>query len=341
MEEVEYKNPFLGYLNDTIKANWKTQKGKAFNYKLDFEDEYLVFDYLKFNNSIPNSIFILGAGGVASWFIPQLVKSLYAYNCKSDFTTEWVITIVDGDICETKNLLRQNFISCDVGRNKAEVLAERYGSIYPDITIQAIPKYAYSRDFIEHFLPSDISKYSTSYFYDMLYIFNNRCMTVFNLVDNELTKHMLDYYLCRRDKYDRYFSTGCGLHNGNVFTCVLGLDFYSSFFGKNTFIKEDAEIITHSCADAHQEAKLEQSIDSNTVAANLLAVQFNNYLANPFSFNTKKVDFICSKNIKVNTTTSDENVYISLLRLNSDLCIKLSDDWEKFEKILLESDIKI
>ena len=34
---------------------------------------------------------------------------------------------------ETKNILRQNFIHEDVGRNKAEVLTERYAGLYSNV----------------------------------------------------------------------------------------------------------------------------------------------------------------------------------------------------------------
>lgn len=44
---------------------------------------------------------------------------------------------------------------------------------------------------------------------------------------------------------------------------------------------------------------IEQTMDSNTMAANLLAIAFNNYLADPVGFNTKKIDFISTKNLKL------------------------------------------
>jgi tRNA A37 threonylcarbamoyladenosine dehydratase len=41
---------------------------------------------------------------------------------------------------ETKNLIRQNFIRDDVGRNKAEVLAERYTELYDNISVSFVAK---------------------------------------------------------------------------------------------------------------------------------------------------------------------------------------------------------
>jgi hypothetical protein len=40
------------------------------------------------------------------------------------------ITLIDGDTIEEKNLIRQNFIKPDVGKNKARVMAERYGRAF-------------------------------------------------------------------------------------------------------------------------------------------------------------------------------------------------------------------
>lgn len=62
-------------------------------------------------------IYIIGAGGVGSWLTASLCKLVGPDD----------ITVMDGDELETKNLDRQLFSDDDVGRNKAEALAEKYG----------------------------------------------------------------------------------------------------------------------------------------------------------------------------------------------------------------------
>lgn len=62
------------------------------------------------------AVVILGAGGTGSWFASMLSK----------IDTEDTI-ICDGDLVENKNVIRQNFTLDDVNKNKAEVIAERYG----------------------------------------------------------------------------------------------------------------------------------------------------------------------------------------------------------------------
>jgi molybdopterin/thiamine biosynthesis adenylyltransferase len=70
-----------------------------------------------------NNIFIIGCGGVGSWLTPSLCLLAGAKN----------ITICDGDKLEHKNLNRQLFTEDDIGRNKAEALAEKYGCrAHPD-----------------------------------------------------------------------------------------------------------------------------------------------------------------------------------------------------------------
>lgn len=61
--------------------------------------------------------YLIGCGGVGSWLAPVLVKQL---------GPEAVI-LVDGDTLEQKNLDRQLFELEDIGRNKAEALALKYG----------------------------------------------------------------------------------------------------------------------------------------------------------------------------------------------------------------------
>ncbi len=73
-------------------------------------------------------IYIIGCGGVGSWLLPKLVKLIAAKSSPSG------ITLIDGDTLERKNLDRQLFDERDIGRNKAEALADKYGC-------KSIPEY--------------------------------------------------------------------------------------------------------------------------------------------------------------------------------------------------------
>lgn len=76
---------------------------------------------MKYSKSAPVKIVVLGAGGTGGYLIPHLYQIVFA-----DSERLYRIIICDGDIVEKKNLVRQNFVEQDIGRNKAAVLAERY-----------------------------------------------------------------------------------------------------------------------------------------------------------------------------------------------------------------------
>lgn len=57
---------------------------------------------------------VIGCGGVGSWLVPKLAR------------LEKQILLMDGDILERKNLDRQLFDATDIGKYKAEALADKY-----------------------------------------------------------------------------------------------------------------------------------------------------------------------------------------------------------------------
>lgn len=63
---------------------------------------------------------IVGCGGTGGNFISLLGRFLYDNSMASQSS----ITLIDGDAVEEKNIGRQPFLKSDIGRNKAEVMAE-------------------------------------------------------------------------------------------------------------------------------------------------------------------------------------------------------------------------
>lgn len=95
-----------------------------FNPFLAYRDKVLKY-------SATFNIVVIGAGGNAGPLIQKLARTIYAddknqYSHNKSIT----LTIVDGDLVEEKNILRQPFIEEDIGENKAEVLGERYSDAY-------------------------------------------------------------------------------------------------------------------------------------------------------------------------------------------------------------------
>ena len=86
---------------------------------------------------VPNHVVVFGCGGTGSRIVPLVAQFLKTVS----YLTNPEMTLVDFDEVEEKNLLRQNFVKPDVGKNKAEVLASRYSRAY------GINIYAENEDF--------------------------------------------------------------------------------------------------------------------------------------------------------------------------------------------------
>ena len=79
---------------------------------------------MKFSRTRPVKIVQLGAGGTGGHIAPHLYRLLYSLERPVRYI------ICDGDVVEQKNLVRQNFTPADLGENKAQVLAERYSTVF-------------------------------------------------------------------------------------------------------------------------------------------------------------------------------------------------------------------
>jgi PRTRC genetic system ThiF family protein len=82
------------------------------------------------------SIVVVGCGGTGS-HIAQSAARLAAH-CRSINGPQIQLVLIDGDMVEEKNVGRQLFSAADVGRNKAQVLAARFSTVF-GLEIVAIP----------------------------------------------------------------------------------------------------------------------------------------------------------------------------------------------------------
>ncbi|EKD88631.1 MAG: ThiF family protein, partial [uncultured bacterium] len=78
---------------------------------------------------IPNekhiALMLVGCGGTGSWMAPAVVR--VGKILIERFNREVSIYFIDPDLVEEKNIYRQNFCAAEIGMNKAEALAMRYG----------------------------------------------------------------------------------------------------------------------------------------------------------------------------------------------------------------------
>jgi hypothetical protein len=76
------------------------------------------------------NLVIVGVGGTGGYVLQQVARLVYGLEQSRERGRAPRIVLVDGYVVEESNLLRQYFLPRDVGRNKADVLAERYGRAY-------------------------------------------------------------------------------------------------------------------------------------------------------------------------------------------------------------------
>ena len=88
---------------------------------------------------------VVGCGGNGGYFIPQLLRQIALQNKRLELAgrTPHRVTLIDADVVEDKNLTRQNFVRNDVGRNKAQIMAERYGRAF-GLPVDFLPEYIQS-----------------------------------------------------------------------------------------------------------------------------------------------------------------------------------------------------
>lgn len=90
-------------------------------------------------------VILVGCGGTGSRVVAPLIQTIKQAQAQLN-PQLW---LVDGDIFEHKNLTRQNCIERDIGRNKAVVMAERYGTAL-DFPVVAVPHMMVDKRYDNH-----------------------------------------------------------------------------------------------------------------------------------------------------------------------------------------------
>jgi PRTRC genetic system ThiF family protein len=127
----------------------------------------------------------VGCGGTGSLLVPLLSRLIASHNENEQPRQPYGIsyTIVDGDKVEKKNIIRQNFISCDIGKFKSDVLAKRYSLAF-GIEIQSASVYIKTLD--------DLNK-----------ICKESVEIIIGCVDNHLTRRLICEWVGKREDYNR------------------------------------------------------------------------------------------------------------------------------------------
>ena len=110
---------------------------------------------------IPNTIVVVGGGGTGSRLVPmltQFMRSITQGLSPRGWVVDPHIILIDPDIVEGKNLLRQNFAPSDINKNKAVVLAERYSRAY-EIPVIPVQRYVGADNMSTNLILEDIRAY--------------------------------------------------------------------------------------------------------------------------------------------------------------------------------------
>ena len=146
------------------------------------------------------NILVIGCGGTGGHLVPNLARLIHVLNATRrtgrrgyhyNSLPEIKLFLADGDSVETKNLVRQHFISADVGKNKAEVLGERYAAAF-GLEIGVIPKY------LEKFEDFDFLKKNISR--------NDGSDLIIGCVDNNASRKVIHKWFLEGQEDGRYYN---------------------------------------------------------------------------------------------------------------------------------------
>lgn len=175
----------------------------------------------------PKVFIVVGAGGTGGYFIPNLARQVSLQNKlrSVEGLEPHQIIIVEGDRIEPHNLNRQNFIEKDLDKNKAAVLAERYGVAF-GIEIKYLDSFiTESKQLID--IVNRINKGSKRY------------TPVFvDCVDNNKTRVLIHEAVNSLPELDRfYLSSGNEQYNGQVVCGFKPSRWSSSEYRHNYFFE--------------------------------------------------------------------------------------------------------
>lgn len=222
---------------------------------------------MRFSLDKPVKIIMLGAGGTGGHAAPHLYRLLHTLERPVK------IIIADGDIVEQKNLVRQNFISADLGRNKAQVLAERYASAF-GMEVQYIPEFIENEDRLAELIKPDM--YSPRA-YSCQHLEGHSILI--GAVDNNRSRQLCHQVFQKTDNLI-YIDSGNGEFTGQVVCGIRlkGKTYYKPIGETYPDVLDDTDKFPTqlSCAEAALSAP--QSIAANIMAATAVVSYLYNIL---------------------------------------------------------------
>ena len=221
------------------------------------------------NKHEQSHIIIVGAGGTGGWL------ASFLHRIKDDH----VVTIIDADIVEEKNLIRQNFNFNDINKNKAEVIGSRYQ--FDNI----VPFYLSE--------PSQLNEVIQA---------TNLPPIIVGAVDNNASRMLIKQFLDSYDGEVLWVDSGNSERDGQVIVTGLDedgnyIDGFADPFTLHPELSDTAGDNRHpddiSCAE--QSESVPQNVGANIFAATTIFGVLNKWLAkepllsNEIKFNSATV----------------------------------------------------
>lgn len=188
--------------------------------------------------------YVIGVGGTGSLLARDLAKLLIRKNSK--------MCLVDNDIVERKNILRQGYQEQDVGDNKALALSRKINSLY-DIDCFFIDEYANEVNLLNH-------------------IKNHKRYTpvLVGCVDNDATRKMLEKVVNELDKVV-YVDSANSEWEGNIYVYTK---YFSRISGKMRGqcykLEDDHHPAELSCQDQAATGNVQYLVTNAKMAVSLL-----------------------------------------------------------------------
>ena len=247
---------------------------------------------MKFSVTKPVKIIILGAGGTGGHVMPHLYRLLHSLNRYTK------VVVCDGDIVEEKNLVRQNFISVDLGKNKAQVLAERYATAF-GLEVSYIPEFIEDEDRLAELAAPDVF-YANQYSQHGV----EGLSILVGCVDNNRSRQLC-HQVFKKAQNLVYIDSGNGEHTGQVVCGIRrsGRTYYKPIgeIYPDVLMDTDKFPTQLSCAEAAVSAP--QSIVANIMAGTAVVSYLYNILVLG-SIETRSVTFSTKTvNLKPSITT--------------------------------------
>lgn len=210
---------------------------------------------MKYSKSAPVKILIIGAGGTGGYVIPHLYRIGFA----ADRPVR--ILVCDGDVVEGKNLIRQNFVEQDIGRNKAQVMAERYSAAF-GIECEYIPRFVEDEEELLRLTSPDFIRNS---YRD---IPETQRVILLGCVDNNKSRRLChSVFTKQRDLI--YIDSGNGEHTGQVVCGVRqnGRTTYKPVCSLYPDMLADEDKFPSELSCAERSVSAPQSVTANLTAA--------------------------------------------------------------------------